>query len=1147
MEAYDMLTAMHSQTHSKKGIDQIMTWRQRQITVGLIIVVYGILLTSGATADSSRCDQWAAQAVSLQGVVEVRKTGSALWIAAELEDKYCPGDVIRVKENSRAALLLSNDGLIRLHPHTTITIIGQQQDKTFLLELIEGITFFFSQFPRQLKVVTPFVNAAIEGTEFIMQVAKDKAHLTIFEGRVLASNAFGSLRLSRGQSAAIPKGKAPSARMLVQPRSAVQWAMYYPPVVYWRGSDFQGAAPGSWQAALKRSIERYWQGDLAGAFAALKGIAPRYHDARLLLYKAALYLTVGRETAAQALIGQVLKQAPTNSDALALSAIIAITQNDIDRAFDLGQRAVTSNPASPTAKVALSFVLQSRFQLQEALDAVLEAVALDPENGLAWARAAELHAALGYRNRSLEAARQATSLNPHIVRTWIVLGFADLNLARTKRARESFTRAIQLDSADPLARLGLGLTQIRDGDLQEGRQQMEIAASLSPNDAMLRSYLGKAYFEEKRGDFATQQFSIAKELDPLDPTPWFYEAIFKQTVNRPVEALQDLQKSIELNDNRGVYRSRLMLDSDLAARSASLGRIFNDLGFEQLGLIQGWQSVNADPSDHSGHRLLADLYGRVPRHKIARVSELSQAQLLQPLNITPVGPQLAESDLFILEGAGPADPSFNEFNPLFLRNRFALQASGVVGNNRTLGNEIVQSGLWGNFSYSLGQFHYQTDGIRANNDLNQNIYNAFFQGRPLPKLSILGEYRHRNYQTGDLGIVFDPDNFSMQRRDNASIDTFRFGLNYRFSPNSGIIASLLRQDFDVTVKELGVKLQEDPDGIIGEIQHLYRRPHFNLISGLGRYDAENTQTISIAFFSFEEKQMVDHTNLYVYSNWELPHHLTLTAGLSYDAFDDSMTDTGQFNPKIGLTWRPTPPLTLRLAGFRILTRSLIADQTIEPTQVAGFNQFFDDAPGTDTWQAGAALDYKFSPHIFGGLAFYQRDLDVPYLTTNLVTRQQSVERTDWDESLGRAYLYWTPHPWWAVRAEYLYEKYDHGDNLLGPEKILDLENHRFRLGGRFFHPSGWFAGAAGTYVNQDGRFQDPTAPPDPFNPTVVQDSDRFWVFDLAAGFRFPKRLGILSFEVKNLFNEDFNFQDTDPLNPSITPERRVAMRLTLSF
>src|SRR5207249_2481398 len=79
---------------------------------------------------------------------------------------------------------------------------------------------------------------------------------------------------------------------------------------------------------------------------------------------------------------------------------------------------------------------------------------------------------------------------------------------------------------------------------------------------------------------------------PFDSTPWFYDAIEKQTTNRPVEALHDIERALELNDNRAVYRSRLQLDRDLAARSASLARIYSDLGFQQLGLVEGWKSVN---------------------------------------------------------------------------------------------------------------------------------------------------------------------------------------------------------------------------------------------------------------------------------------------------------------------------------------------------------------------------------------------------------------------------------------------------------------------------------------------------------------------------------------------------------------------------
>ena len=126
-----------------------------------------------------------------------------------------------------------------------------------------------------------------------------------------------------------------------------------------------------------------------------------------------------------------------------------------------------------------------------------------------------------------------------------------------------------------------------------------------------------------------------------------------------------MQQAIELNDNRAVYRSRLLLDADLAARSASLGRIYSDLGFQQLALVEGWKSVNTDPRNFSAHRFLADSYSVLPRHEIARVSELLQSQLLQPINITPIQPRLAESNLFLISAGGPGALSFNEFNPHF--------------------------------------------------------------------------------------------------------------------------------------------------------------------------------------------------------------------------------------------------------------------------------------------------------------------------------------------------------------------------------------------------------------------------------------------------------------------------------------------------
>src|SRR5206468_2001030 len=159
-------------------------------------------------------------------------------------------------------------------------------------------------------------------------------------------------------------------------------------------------------------------------------------------------------------------------------------------------------------------------------------------------------------------------------------------------------------------------------------------------------------------------------------------------------ALQDMEEAIKLNKNRAVYRSQLQMDSDLAARSASLGRIYTNLGFEQVALVEGWNSITADPSSFTAARFLADTYASRERHEVARVSELLRSQLLQPINITPIAPTQAVSNLLLLSSLGPTGTSFNEFNTLMVnRDRLTFLGSGLYGSNTTSAGEGIVSGI----------------------------------------------------------------------------------------------------------------------------------------------------------------------------------------------------------------------------------------------------------------------------------------------------------------------------------------------------------------------------------------------------------------------------------------------------------------------
>ena len=63
---------------------------------------------------------------------------------------------------------------------------------------------------------------------------------------------------------------------------------------------------------------------------------------------------------------------------------------------------------------------------------------------------------------------------------------------------------------------------------------------------------------------------LAEKLDPGDPTAWLYSGLIQFRANNVNRAINDLERSKQLNDNRSLFRSRLLLDEDAAVRSANL-------------------------------------------------------------------------------------------------------------------------------------------------------------------------------------------------------------------------------------------------------------------------------------------------------------------------------------------------------------------------------------------------------------------------------------------------------------------------------------------------------------------------------------------------------------------------------------------------
>lgn len=73
---------------------------------------------------------------------------------------------------------------------------------------------------------------------------------------------------------------------------------------------------------------------------------------------------------------------------------------------------------------------------------------------------------------------------------------------------------------------------------------------------------------------ALETYDYAKTLDPKDPTPYLFKGIALSDLNRPGEAIQEINRSIALNDNVAMFRTRLALDRDLAVRNYNLARSY---------------------------------------------------------------------------------------------------------------------------------------------------------------------------------------------------------------------------------------------------------------------------------------------------------------------------------------------------------------------------------------------------------------------------------------------------------------------------------------------------------------------------------------------------------------------------------------------
>jgi hypothetical protein len=174
------------------------------------------------------------------------------------------------------------------------------------------------------------------------------------------------------------------------------------------------------------------------------------------------------------------------------------------------------------------------------------------------------------------------------------------------------------------------------------------------------------------------------------------------------------------------------------------------------------------------------------------------------------------------------------------------------------------------------------------------------------------------------------------------------------------------------------------------------------------------------------------------------------------------------------------------------------------------------------------------------------------MTLRRLARQRSYFAEDSDilhrhkspnDDQAMAYLYWTPTDRLAASLELIAEHYSarKRDNPL----VLDVRTVTAPLQLTYSLPAGWFATTRTAVVAQDIDLPEGGE---------KEDLDSHGVLvDLAAGYRLPKRRGIIALEVMNLLDRDLAFRDESfrtsqgEVNPRFVPSRTFLATVTLNF
>ena len=287
------------------------------------------------------------------------------------------------------------------------------------------------------------------------------------------------------------------------------------------------------------------------------------------------FIRTARRDAAMKDYDAALKLDPNNADIYVSRGWAAITDGDRAKAFSDAETAAQLDPNNARAIDIFGFMKMQRRDIDGALQAYSQAIAIDPEMALAWLHRMQLNQGLGKLREALADADGLVALDPTKADRECLVGpdghCLDFHaeglidragiyakLGDKDHARDDYTAAV---TAAPIERTFLSRGDFfvwTDDRMADGLKDAEAAIAIAPLDPPAHSLRSSALDGLHRYDEALSEATFALWLAPRDARLYAWRADVYRTLGRIDDAVSDYETAINLDPSR-LMRSLPML------------------------------------------------------------------------------------------------------------------------------------------------------------------------------------------------------------------------------------------------------------------------------------------------------------------------------------------------------------------------------------------------------------------------------------------------------------------------------------------------------------------------------------------------------------------------------------------------------------